>query len=54
MGWLQWILSSVIALSTIVTVTMVNKPRKPITAGTAAIVVVLNGLMIIAIVFTNG
>lgn len=46
----KWIIIGWVALATITVVALVGKPRKPITPGTAAVIVALNAIQIVAMV----
>lgn len=46
----KWGMVGLMAFSALVTVTAVGKPRKPLTGGTAAGIVLFNGAWITAIV----
>lgn len=49
MNWYLWFLAAFFLMSTVVTVSMVGKPRKPTTAGIAAAVVIIDALLIAGI-----
>jgi hypothetical protein len=46
----KWAFIALTAVGAVMTVANVGKPRKPITGGTAAGVVVLNALIIVAVI----
>lgn len=48
--WLAVSLIAMYALSSIVTITQIGKPRKPLDSSSAAVIVVINSLIVTAIV----
>jgi len=50
-NWVAWALVGFIALGSLLAVSIVGKPRTPLTGLTAAVVLVLNGLQVWGIVW---
>lgn len=50
MVWQQWLLAILFAISALLTINNIGKPKKPITPGIATIAVLLNVIMIAIIV----
>lgn len=50
MTWYAWVAVAFFVVGTLATVSMVGKPREPLDGGTAALVVLANGLLIWLIV----
>lgn len=53
MTWILWIVVAWLVFGTVVSVTQVGKPRKPLDPGVAATGVVIQGLIISAIIFAG-
>lgn len=54
MTWFDWAVVGFIVLSMIGNVSMIGKPRKPISQGQAIVQVIIGVVFIIAILVTNG
>lgn len=50
MTWAQWAAATLIAVSTVVTITQTGKPREPLTPQVVAIAAVLNAFIFWALV----
>lgn len=53
LNWFGWVLITLYVASTLLTVSEVDKPRKPIEHGAAVFIVLLNGLLIAGLLFVG-
>jgi hypothetical protein len=51
MSLVMWIVVAILALGALVSVATVGKPRKPMTGGAAALVVIIDAALIVAILW---
>lgn len=50
MTWQQWLLAGLVALSSLIGIARVGKPREPITPGEAVFIALFNGAIIALII----
>ena len=54
MSWCFWLLCGILAASALFSILEIGKPRKPLTANTASLTVVLSALLIAGIIYYGG